>query len=336
MTNLYRLRIDIFPHILTTKYKESVLKIIPPSRWGASQTIPALWDLDSRFKIMDKYEVTHVLTMLSPGIEDFADPEKAVDLAKLANDELAELVYKYPERFPAAVASLPMNNIDAALKEMDRAINDLGFRGIQIFTSINGKPLDSPEFMPLYEKMSQQYNLPIWIHPDRPRDHPDYKTENKSKYNVWIILGWPYETSVTMTRLVFSGVLEKYPNLKIIAHHCGAMIPFFAQRITGVTNFMDTRSSVKSERILTRSPLEYYKMFYGDTSLYGNTPGLMCAYHFFGADHMLFGTDMPLDSQLGECFTRETINAIEQMDISSQEKQLIYEDNARKLLRLPI
>jgi aminocarboxymuconate-semialdehyde decarboxylase len=93
-----------------------------------------------------------------PPVERVAGPEKAVELAKLANDGMAELVLKYPERFVAAIGCLPMNDMDAALEEADRAINDLRFRGIQIASSINKKPLDSPEFLPLYEKM-HQYDL---------------------------------------------------------------------------------------------------------------------------------------------------------------------------------
>jgi aminocarboxymuconate-semialdehyde decarboxylase len=221
------------------------------------------------------------------------------------------------------------------LKEVDRAINELMFRGVLIYTPINGKPLDSPEFMPLYEKMSQ-YDLPILIHPMRSIDYPDYITENASKYRIFSTFGWPYETTVAMTRLVFSGILERYPNLKVVTHHCGGMVPYFEQRII---QFHDTaeRRREKHKLGLTKAPIEYFKMFYNDTAIDGNTPALMCAYGFFGADHLLFGADMPLgDSQLGYRNYRQTINAIKQMDISDGEKTKIFEGNARKLLRLPI
>ena len=143
---------------------------------------------------------------------------------------MAELVLKYPDRFLAGVACLPMNDMDAALTETDRAITDLGLKGVLIYTPINDKPLDAPEFIPLYEKMCQ-YNLPILIHPMRNPDYPDYRTENASKYRVYNTFGWPYETTVAMTRIVFSGILEKYPNLKFVTHHCGGMVPYLAERI---------------------------------------------------------------------------------------------------------
>lgn len=332
------MKIDIFPHILPLKYKEALYEAAPPDFYlqNVVDSLPTLFNLDHRFRIMDKFEgLMQVLTLSSPPVEQIANPEKAMDLAKLANDEMAELVLKYPDRFVAAVACLPMNNMDAALQEVDRAINDLKFRGVQIFTPINDKPLDSPEFMPLYEKMSQ-YNLPIWIHPERTADYTDYRTENRSRYMIFSNFGWPYETTVAMTRLVFSGVLEKYPNLKIITHHCGGMVPYLVERIIGSYDHAEMLRGARYKQGLTKAPIEYFKMFYYDTAIYGNTPGLMCAHAFCGAEQMLFGTDMPYDSQFGERYTRQTIQAIEQMDISDSDKKRIFEDNAKELLRLPI
>lgn len=333
------MKIDIFSHICPKKYIDSVTKILPSdSYWQTMMgAIPTLHDMDRRFRILDKYGVTQVLVMASPAIEDIADSKKSPDVAKMANDEMAELVYKYPERFPAAVAALPMNNMDAALKEVDRAINDLHFRGVQIYTPINDKPIDSEEFLPLYEKMSQEYNLPILIHPSRQIDYPDYKTETESKYHIWHAFGWPYETTAAMTRLVFSGVLQKWPNLKIITHHCGAMVPYFAQRIVAGYDGSEMRRGGKHKKGLTKAPVEYFKMFYNDTALYGHTPALMCGYEFFGADHILFGTDMPLgDAQIGERNTRETIDSIERMNIDEAEKRKIFFENACSIFRLAV
>lgn len=298
--------------------------------------IPTLSDLDYRFRIMDEYDhLMQVLTLSAPPVENFADPQQSAYLSKLANDEMAELVVKYPDRFAAAVACLPMNDMNAALDEVDRAINDLHFRGVQIFTPINDKPLDSAEFLPLYEKMSQ-YDLPIWIHPQREMDYPDYRTEKTSKYAVHSMLGWVYETSSAMVRLVLSGILEKYANLKFIVHHGGAMIPFLNRRVASFIDFSATRLKNRILEHISGPPIDYFKMFYADTAIYGNTAGLMCSYDFFGAQHLLFGTDMPYDSQFGLTFTGETIKSIEQMAISDAEKKMIFEDNARGLLHLPI
>jgi predicted TIM-barrel fold metal-dependent hydrolase len=249
---------------------------------------------------------------------------------------MAELVYKYPDRFVAAVACLPMNNMDAALKEADRAIRDLRFRGVLIYTPIDDKPLDSPEFMPLYEKMAH-YDLPILIHPMRSPNYADYRTETESKFKVFSTFGWPYETTVAMTRIVFSGILQKYPNLKFVTHHAGGMVPYLEERIKQFYDVGEMRRGEKYVHGLTKPPIEYYRMFYADTALYGSTPALMCAHAFFGPDRLLFGVDMPLgDTELGNRNYRQTIRAIEQMDIGDEGKTKIYEDNARKIYRLPI
>ena len=331
----WQLRIDAFTHILPMQVKDIMLK-----EYASSPLLdirnPALYDMDVRFRLMDKYEgLMQVLTLATPPLELLAGPDKSPDLCKVANDAMAELVMKHPDRFAAAVAALPMNNMDETMKEIDRAINDLKCRGVQIFTNVSGKPLDSPEFLPLYEKMTQ-YNLPIWLHPYRTPDFADYKTEQKSNYMLHFLFGWPYETTAAMTRLVFSRVLEKYPTLKIITHHCGALIPSLWQRIThGVDGEEMTRRG-KMKQGLTKAPIEYFRMFYADTAINDNTPGLMAGYAFFGVDHLLFATDMPYDNQMGDRKTRENIAAVEKMDISDLEKKKIFEDNARALFRLPL
>lgn len=329
------MKIDIFPHILTPKYKEAFRKINGSETFARMHdVISTLSDLNHRFRIMDEHDgLVQVLTLSSPPAEKFVNPKEALDLARLANDEMAELVLKYPDRFIAAVASLPMNNMDAALDEVDRAIKDLHLKGVQIFTPINDKPLDSPEFLPLYEKMCQ-YDLPIWIHPQREPDYPDYRSEKTSKYAIHAMFGWVYETSAAMVRLVLSGILEKYPNLKFITHHGGAMIPFLEKRIISFIDFSATRFKANILENISRPPIDYFKMFYADTAIYGHTTGLMCSYDFYGVKHVVFGTDMPYDSQFGLTLTRETIKSIERMAISNTDKKMIFEDNARELLHL--
>ena len=330
-------KIDIFTHILPLKYAEALYKKARDCFYiEADKATPILSDLDARFRIMDRYEgLTQVLTLASPPIEHVVNPNDAVELAKIANDEMAELVAKYPHRFVAAVASLPMNNIDAALKEADRAIRELNFKGVQIFSSINRKPLDRPEFMGLYQKMAE-YDLPIWIHPTKDRNIPDYPGEKVSKYRLFLHFGWPYETTLAMARLVFSGVLERYPTVKFIIHHGGGMVPYFEQRI-GHTPAYDTDIGVKTKYVekLSRPPIEYFRKFYADTATMGGiTPVLMCAYAFFGSDNLLFGSDMPYGVDRGEAGLRQVINSIESMDASPSDKEKILRRNAERILHL--
>src|SRR3989441_1344516 len=173
--------------------------------------IPVLVDLEQRFRIMDRYEgYVQVLTLASPPIEALAGPDATPELARLANDGMAELVAKHPDRFPGFVASLPMNNPDAAVREIARAIDDLGATGVQIYTTVAGRPLDSREYQPVFARMAQR-DLPIWMHPARPATFADYAGEKRSKFDMWWAFGWPYETSVAMGRLVFSGIFDRHP-----------------------------------------------------------------------------------------------------------------------------
>ncbi|MFB3886795.1 MAG: amidohydrolase family protein [Thermodesulfobacteriota bacterium] len=332
------MKIDVFPHILPPRFKDALVKRAPAgfrqSVWHKYlDVLPTLWDLDRRFRIMDRFEgLAQILTLASPAIETLFDSKYSPEFARIANDEMAELVAKYPDRFPAAVASLPMNNLDAALQELDRTIRKLGMKGIQLETSIDGKPLDSPEFMAIHEKMAG-YDLPIWVHPKREREGADYSSEKESKYLISSLFGREYETAAFMTRMVFSGVFEKYPGLKIITHHFGGMVSFLERRIDGLYDLHGQLLGKKYTQNLTKRPIDYYHLFYCDTA-YGSAPGLMCVASFFGADHVLFATDMPYDNEQGERKIRETIKSIEGMGIAELDKKKIFEENIRRLLRL--
>jgi len=326
-------KIDIFCHILPPRTKEVLFRKARPCNYiDTDNSRPALFDLDRRFKAMDQFEgLRQVLTLGLPPLEYVLSPADAADLARMANDEMAELVSRYPDRFVAAVAGLPLNDIDASLRETERAIRDLKFKGIQIFSSINGKPLDRDEFMPLYEMMAG-FDLPLWIHPARDKTVPDYADEPHSKFTLFTAFGWPYETTLAMARLVFSGVLEKHPSLKFITHHCGAMIPFFSKRVLLVREGPEPGKGTP----LTGPPLEYFKKFYGDTVLGGSTPALMCGHAFFGADHLLFGSDYPYPGgpEHGDVALGEVIRSVEMMDIPEQEKTGIFSKNARRVLQM--
>jgi uncharacterized protein len=332
-------KIDVFPHILPRRYFERMLDVAP--RGMALQKrmsgIPVLVDLEERFRIMDRYEdYRQVLTLANPPIEVVGGPDASPDLARLANDCMAEIVERHPDRFPAFVASLPMNNPEAALGEIDRALDALGATGVQMFSNVAGRPLDAPEFQPLFARLAER-RLPIWLHPARPA-LADYAGEPRSKYDLWWAFGWPYDTTLAMGRLVFSGLFDRHPALVVITHHMGAMVPFCAGRVGGGLDQLGTRSDDAEDAAalgrLRRRPIDYFKMFYGDTALFGAWHAMESGLAFFGADHILFGTDMPFDPERGPGFIRDTIAAMDRMRASDAEKAAIYEGNARRLLRL--
>jgi predicted TIM-barrel fold metal-dependent hydrolase len=322
------MKVDIYTHIVPERYKKALGKKASHLENHIGR-VPTLYDMEHRFRIMDEYkDVKQVLALAMTAALILEDPKWGVDFAKLANDEMAEIVTRYPDRFAAGVASLPMTDMDSALEELDRAINGLKLKGLQLFTTTRDKPLDLREFIPLFEKMFE-YDLPIWIHPSKPITRSDYQ-----KYFMDIIFGWPYDSTVAMSHLVLEGLFERLPGIKIIIHHCGALVPFFTHRMTEIYSASDTIQGMSYRGKLSRPVIDYFKMFYTDTALSGNTAGLMCGYSFYGADHLLFGTDMPYDNKFGAQNTRQTIESIEQMTIADVEKRMIYVDNAERLLRL--
>ncbi len=161
------LKLDIFPHIFPQAFFERVKAIAEQSPTLAAQIkrwlhIPVLWDLEARLRMMERFPgYKQILTLSLPAIEFLAPHDKSPGLARLANDGMAQIVARHPDHFPAFVASLPMNNVPEALHEMDRAIGELGAKGIQIFTNVNGRPLDEPEFYAIFERMANQYDLPV-------------------------------------------------------------------------------------------------------------------------------------------------------------------------------
>jgi predicted TIM-barrel fold metal-dependent hydrolase len=167
----------------------------------------------------------------------------------------------------------------------------------------------------------------------------DYASEEKSKFEIWHVFGWPYETTAAMTRIVFSGLFDRHPNVKIITHHLGAMVPFFEARIRGAYDQFGTRTAEEDYAALAKGlkkhPYDYFKMFYADTALYGGPAALECGLNFFGPDHVVFATDLPFDPEGGAKYVRLTLEAMETMRASRQVKEKIYEGNIRRLLKLP-
>ena len=334
------MKIDVFPHIFPRPFYDRMLTVSEAASKYMQRRVrdmPMLADVEMRVRLMDEFPgYQQVLTAAGPGLETFCDPKISPELARVANDGMAEICAKYPDRFIGFAASLPMNNMDACLQEVDRVIQQLGARGVQIFTSVNGRPLDESEFRPLFKKMAE-YDLPIWLHPTRSSAFADYVTEKKSKYELWWAFGWPYESSVAMARLVFTGIFDELPSLKIITHHLGGMISFFERQVGPGLDHLGSRTPPHEKDLyecnLKHRPIDYFRKFYADTAVLGTGP-LICGIGFFGADHVLYGTDMPFDHENGYFNVRETMRSLDAMPMAPQDRVKIYEANALALLKL--
>jgi len=333
-------KIDIFNHLFPKSFFDKMIEVAPDQKdiGKRVRSVPVIVDLEKRFRVMDQFEdYVQVICLPNPPLEVLGSPDVTSKLAQIANDGMAEYVAKYPDRFPGFIASLSLSNPDAALIEIDRAIKDLKAVGVQFFSNANGAPLDLPEFEPLFAKMAD-FDLPIWIHPARAANFPDYLTEKKSKYEIWWTFGWPYETSVAMSRIVFAGYFDKYPNLKIITHHLGGMIPYFEGRVGPGWDQLGSRTSDEDYTVilkqLKKRPLDYFKMFYADSAVFGSVAATKCGLEFFGADNVLFASDSPFDPEKGPGYIRETIKVIAELPISDTDRQKIFEGNAKRLLKL--
>ncbi len=333
-------KIDVFNHIFPEPYVARMKDIAPNFKDVGKRVrgVPMLVDLDVRFRVMDRFEgYQQILSIATPPVEAYANPTDALDLARRANDGMAELVDRHRDRFPGFVASPPMNDPDAALRETDRAITELGARGIQLCTNVGGKPIVAPEFLPLFEKMAG-YDLPIWLHPYRSASFSDYAAEERSQYEIWWTFGWPYETSVAMARIVFAGLFDRFPDLKIISHHMGAMAPYFEGRVGPGWDQLGARTSdvdyTSVLRSLKKRPIDYFRMFYADTAVFGAYNAAVCGLGFFGVDKVLFASDAPFDPEGGPMYIRETIGVIDRLPITAEEREQIYWGNAVRLLKL--
>jgi len=334
------LKIDVFCHFFPTRYWQAMLDQAAGSAYMQKRVrgIAALHDLDERLRLMEPHEnYVQVLSLPGPPIEAFCPPEKAPELARIGNEGMAELVDRYPDRFVGFIAGLPMNNPDAAVREAEHAITQLGATGVQIYTNVNGAPLDQDVYLPLFALMAE-HDLPIWVHPSREPDVPDYRTEERSKYDIWWAFGWPYETSVFMARMVFWGLFDRFPNIKIITHHMGGMIPYFEGRVgfglDSLGRRTDEAEDLEARQRLQHRPYDYFRRFYADTALFGALPATECGLAFFGTERVLFASDFPFDPKGGALFIGETVRVVENMTASAEDKQAIFEGNARRLLRL--
>ncbi len=329
-------KIDAFAHILPPRYARRLEPIMSGGSvsdriLGYQQWIhedPALTDLDARWRAIEKFEdYVQVLTLAVPPLDQLGDPAVSRDLARAVNDELAELVARYPDRFAGFAAALPMNDVEAAAGELTRAMGELGALGAQLHTNVGGAPLDSPRFDPVLATVTRLGGA-LWIHPTRSAVWPDYPAETRSEYGIWWSLGWPYETSVCMARLVYSGCFDRHPGLRVITHHAGAMVPHFAGRLASPVE--DPRRDAITSR-LAAEPIDYFRRFFADTAMFGAGHAVRCAVEFFGPGHVLFGTDMPLG---GPTVVPDTIANIEALGLPEADASAIFAGNASTVLGL--
>jgi aminocarboxymuconate-semialdehyde decarboxylase len=327
--------IDVFTHILPPEYNRRLKQEFERSEdkelaeffTAALAQDPGLSSLDKRLEDMEEYgpDYKQVLTLSAPALEEIVEPNVAAELARLANDEMADLVAAHPDRFVGFAAALPMNDTEAAVAELDYAVQERGALGTQIGSTIQGRAIDSPDVEPVLVRLAE-LDRALWIHPARSFRAADYVDEDRSKYFLFVSFGWPYDTTLAMARLVYSGLMERLPNLTVIGHHGGGMIPFFYARAANVTNISRVGGI---EKAAAASPVDYFRRMYVDTVLEHNKAALAAVLDFFGPEHVLFGSDYGFNHD-----PRPEAKTVEALDLSPEDRELVFEGNARRILRL--
>jgi predicted TIM-barrel fold metal-dependent hydrolase len=332
------MHIDAYAHIVPERFLARVqgllsdgpltdrLKLFEP--WLYED--PVLTDLDARWRLLEPFDdYRQVLVLGVYPVDELGPPELTRELAREVNDELAELVSTYPDRLVGFAAALPLNDPEASVEELERTQRELGANGILMHTNVAGRPLDDPALEPVFAR-AHELDAAIWLHPTRSPIWADYLTESESRYGIWWSLGWPYETAAAMTRLVFSGHLERYPRLKMLTHHAGGMIPHFAGRLDTV-QAEDQREAF--ENTFKKPALDYFRQFFVDTAMFGAPHAVRCAVDFFGPGQVLFGTDMPLG---GPSVIKDTVADVRALGLSAEAEQAIFVDNARRVLGVEV
>jgi aminocarboxymuconate-semialdehyde decarboxylase len=328
------MKIDIHNHFYPTRFLKQLEKDGSPlgltverDEWGRQILVqrgtrvvtitPPMNNIEKRLEDMDQigYDM-QVLTLSAPSVDIFP-VETGESLARLVNDELAEICRDHPRRF-TAFATLPFLDPDRTVRELERCVEKLNFRGAAIGTNINGMGLDDERLYPFYERITG-YDLPIHIHPRAPADKETYKD-----YRLGPMIGFEMEICVAVVRLVIGGVLERFPNLNFIVSHLGGAIPYLAERVQNCYE-----AYPECQQRITQPAKTYLKRLYYDTVSFFE-PALMCAHAFVGAGHMVLGSDYP--HVIGDI--REAVSSIEALKISPEEKEKIFSENLIHLMHL--
>lgn len=332
--------IDVFCHLMPPKYAQQAMNESPNMSHMFLRALKtrAMSDMDYRAEVMKQFPgYKQIPNIVSPPVETFAGPDKSPGIAAMGNDEIREITEKYPEYYEGFIAGIPFNNVPASVDEIRRC-KEMGARGVQIYTNMNGEAIDQEKFWPIYE-ICEKLELPVLIHPVGGQMVPEYPTEERSKYELWFLIGWPYQTTVAMCRLAFAGIFEDFPNLKVVTHHVGAMIPMLEGRIGNGLKMYGGRTAPELKEALTKTkmkgdPLDTFKKFYADTASFGSVSAIRAGLDFFGRDHILFASDMPFDPEKGPGYIDRTLKCIDQLQLSQEDRTAILSGNAQRVFHL--
>jgi len=334
------MRVDAYTHFIPANVFNKIVDSGHTDIGKRVREIPSIHDLDVRRKVVESFsDYAQILSYPMPPPEVLMKGNEVEEYCKLIDDGFAEICTKYPKHFPGWVGQAALAAPDAGVREAARALKS-GALGIQMNTNVAGRPLDNPEFEPFFEFMSKS-GKPIWMHPARGANFPDYLSEKISKYEIWWTFGWSYETAAAMARLVFSRIMDRYPGLKIITHHFGGIVPMLEGRIGPGWDQLGARTSNVDlslvRKTLKKRPLDYFKHdFYTDTAVFGGVPATHAGLAFYDLDKIVFASDCPFDPEKGTMYTRETLRILEGIDMPKVDKERIWHGNLERITQVKL
>jgi predicted TIM-barrel fold metal-dependent hydrolase len=282
-------------------------------------------NIELRLQHMDQYGVdVHVLTIPAPGADRF-EGAGAIRIGQIANNAIAAIARKYPKRF-IGFFTLPTCDIKASLDELERSVNELGLRGFGCFANLNSQALDREELFPIYERLAK-YKLPVYIHPTAPLATEAVGIDIMPT----LIFGWAFDSTVAMTRLVYGRVLERFPEINWVVADVGGVLAFFAQRAINI--YTGRTDEIRHKYGLKENPLDSFRRFYVDTADHPAST-LRCVKDFFTPDRMVLGTNYPYGPEEGCVLLRNSLKAIDGLELETAEKTKILGGNAATILHL--
>ncbi|HSE88874.1 MAG TPA: amidohydrolase family protein [Candidatus Binatia bacterium] len=273
------------------------------------------WNEKERLDLMDRGNIDTQLLTYSAGMDFYAHPEQTIELSRAVNNGLAAICSKHPDRF-LAFCTVPLNHPDQAIIEMQRAVHELDLRGVSLPSNVYGHTLEKAEFQDVFAKINE-LKLPVFVHPVDRDDFPQAWRYCRLDHYI----GWPVDTAVSICKMICSGMLDRFKDLTLIVSHMGGPLHPLMARID---------RSHRDGAALKR-PADYLKSFYYDTAGPSHAGAIVGAVHTVGADHILFGTDLPW-GQEGDYLER-ALAGVEETGLPQEQKELIYSGNAKTLLR---
>jgi len=322
--------VDAYSHVCPERLLDAISERHPSTEVAALRKNSYLFDGERRLRYMDRIGVDQqVLVLVRPPMWLGMPRPLVHELTRVANESIAEMAAAWPDRF-IPVGVLPVVD-DEMMAEYHRLTTGLGVRGVLIFSNVEGLPLDDDSMWPLYAAAAGD-DVPIWIHPQHGHSYPWLKQDLLDR-----LFGWPFETTLAMSRLVFGGVLERYPDLKFVTHHLGGMIPFYASRadaMSGEIARYRAASLTEASEPLPGRPSDYFRKFFNDSMVNGSAAAMRCGLEFFGAERIMYGTDFPMGSNNGEDWPVEVLDTIRSLGLTAADEGLLLGANLHRIMRV--